>query len=102
MVGYAADGFPVYSNYGNEKSDDPKSGFAKTKSSWSTEPGTRPEEPEGPIGAFDGRYVEDYEYVEDQGDLNECKGRFSLIPEYPDGIYHCYITERFSLVPRKP
>ena len=73
----------------------------KTKSSWSTEPGTRPEEPEGPVGAFDGRYVEDYEYVEDQGDLDECKGRFSLTPEYPDGIYHYYITERFPFVPRK-
>ena len=34
--------------------------------------GTRPEEYEGPVGAFDGRYVEDYEYVEDQGDLDEC------------------------------
>jgi hypothetical protein len=101
MVGYAADEFPVYANYGYKKADDPKSGLKKMQSSWSTKSGTRPEKPEGPGGAFDGRFVADYEYVEGQGDLDESNGRFGPTPEHPDGIYHYYIVEQFPFIPRK-
>lgn len=101
LVGFAADGFPVYSNYGYEKVDDSKSGFKKMESSWTIRMGTRPKEPESPGDDFDGRFVADYEYVEGYGDLDECNGRFGVTPEYPDGIYHYYITEQFPFIPRK-
>jgi hypothetical protein len=35
------------------------------------------------------------------GDLDECNGREGVTPEYPDGIYHYFITLEFPFVPRK-
>ncbi|MBK8204496.1 MAG: YHYH protein [Bdellovibrionales bacterium] len=34
------------------------------------------------------------------GDLDECNGRFSITPEFPDGIYHYFITSEFPFIPR--
>ena len=101
LVGYAADGFPVYSNYGYAIAEDSKSGFKKMSSSWAVRSGTRPQEPDGPGDAFDGRFVADYEYVEGKGDLDAFNGRYGPTPEYPNAIYHYYITEQFPFVPRK-
>ena len=38
-----------------------------------------------------GTYIEDYEYVEGLGDLDQYNGRFCVTPEYPAGIY-AYFT----------
>ncbi len=100
MVGYAADGFPVYANYGYNDRKDPKSGFRKMTSSWEVKTGMRPSGANSPGDRYDGRFVADYEYVEGYGDLDECNGRFGPTPEYPEGIYHYYITEQFPFVPR--
>src|SRR5207249_891298 len=42
----------------------------------------------------------DYEFVKDSGDLDECNGRFGATPEFPQGIYHYYITEEFPYISR--
>src|SRR5262249_28293836 len=34
------------------------------------------------------------------GDLDECNGRFGVTPEFPEGIYHYYVTEEFPFVGR--
>ncbi|HBL47569.1 MAG TPA: hypothetical protein DDZ90_29705, partial [Planctomycetaceae bacterium] len=49
---------------------------------------------------YDGTFVADYEFVKDSGDLDECNGRLGVTPEYPDGIYHYYLTEAFPYIPR--
>lgn len=36
-----------------------------------------------PLGA----YMEDYEFVENLGDLDRSNGRFVVTPEYPNGTY---------------
>ena len=39
--------------------------------------------------------IDDWNYYEDLGDLDECNGRFGPTPEYPDGIYH-YVSTPLS------
>lgn len=96
-IGYAADGFPIYSQYGYADANDPNSKIQKMKSSYRLKRGKRPN---GPGGTYDGTFVADYVYVADSGDLDECNGRMGVTPEYPDGIYHYYLTEDFPFIPR--
>jgi len=98
LVGYAADGFPIYARYGYEKANDPKSELVEMKSSYRVKSGARPN---GPGGSHDGTFIQDYEYVAGAGDLDECNGRFGVTPEYPKGIYHYYITDTWPYLPRK-
>jgi len=97
MVGYAADGFPIYTSYGYSNANDPESGLKKMRSSYRLKSGTRPS---GPGGAYDGKFSEDYVYVKGSGDLDECNGRFGVTPEYPNGTYHYYITDEFPWISR--
>ncbi len=97
LLGYAADGFPVYSSKGYVDPQDPKSGVKELKPSYRVRRGTRPG---GPGGRYDGTFVADHEYVKDLGDLDECNGRFGPTPEYPDGVYHYHLTTAFPYVPR--
>ena len=39
-----------------------------------------------------GNYLEDYEYQEGYGDLNEFNGRYSVTPEYPEGTFAYFVT----------
>jgi hypothetical protein len=55
----------------------------------------------GPGGRFDGTFVQDWEFVAGSGDLDECNGRFGPTPEFPDGIYHYYLTDAFPFIPRQ-
>lgn len=84
LVGYAADGFPVYA-------------VSTVQSSYRVKAGQRPS---GPGGAYDGTFVADYEYVEGLGDLDECNGRVGTTPDYPNGTYHYYLTSTFPFIPR--
>ena len=98
LVGYAADGFPIYTAYGLSDAKDPASPLRKMKSSFRLKEGNRPG---GPGGKYDGTFTEDYEYVKGSGDLDECNGRFGVTPEYPQGLYHYYITEQFPHIARQ-
>lgn len=98
LVGYAADGFPIYARYGYKKPNDPTSELVVVKSSYRVRKGQRPG---GPGGQYDGTFIEDYEYVPGLGHLDECNGRFGITPEYPKGVYHYYITDAWPYLPRK-
>jgi hypothetical protein len=97
MIGYAADGFPIYGAYGYENPTDPSSRVVLMKPSYQLKKGTRPS---GPGGTYDGTFVQYYEYVPGSGHLDECNGREGVTPEYPEGTYHYYITEDFPFIPR--
>ncbi len=97
IVGYAADGFPIYALYGYEQANDPSSGIKTLKSSYQLKSGTRPS---GPGGTYDGTFTADYAYVHGSGDLDECNGRVGVTPDYPQGIYAYFITKDFPLIPR--
>lgn len=100
LIGWAADGFPIYGPWGREKADDSASALRVLKTSYRVKTGTRPTSGAQPGGAYDGAFVEDFEFVAESGDLDECSGRFGVTPEFPEGTYHYVLTEDFPFVPR--
>ena len=44
-----------------------------------------------PGGSYDGTYTHDYQY-DGSGTLDEYNGRFSVTPEYPNGVYAYFAT----------
>lgn len=99
MIGWAADGFPMYAVYGFSNPEDAKSQVQKLTSSYQLKKGARPGG-NAPGGTYDGTFVRDYEYVQGTGDLDECNGRFAVTPEYPEGTYAYFMTEEWPVVPR--
>ena len=103
IYGFAADGFPIYYKYGYTVSDDPTSAIVELKSSYRLKSGARTGTgtagQDYPDGDYDGTYIQDYEWVDGLGDLDECNGRTGVTPEYPDGTYYYVITSEFPVVP---
>ena len=99
MIGWAADGFPVYARYGFPKAGimfgDLKLMQPSYRMKASPDEG-RPSTDIVPMGAFQ----QDWEYVEGLGDLDECNGRFGSTPEFPEGVYHYYATDAYPYVQR--
>ncbi len=96
LLGFAADGFPIYGPYGYS---DPrkKSSVKQLKSSYRVKSGTRQS---GPGGRYNGKFTQDWAYAAGSGDLDQCNGRFAVTPEYPDGTYHYVLTDTFPHIPR--
>ena len=99
LVGWAADGFPIYAVYGYSDPKDANSQVKNLTSSYQLKKGKRPGG-EAPGGTYDGTFVADYEYVAGLGDLDECNGRQTVTPEFPEGTYAYYMTEQWPVVPR--
>ena len=100
LLGWAADGFPIYGQWGYDQPNDPKSLVRVLKSSYQIKSGVRPSSEDQPGGSYNGVFVEDFNYVAGSGDLDECSGRFGVTPEFPDGTYHYVLTDDFPFVPR--
>jgi hypothetical protein len=99
LVGWALDGFPIYAHYGYGTATDATSAIRKVTPSWqlkATPDASRPSTSIFPLGTF----TQDYQYVAGSGDLDQCNGRFGVTPEFPQGIYHYYITDTFPFVQR--
>lgn len=96
LIGYAADGFPIYTSKGM----DSKGELCVMKSSYKLKSGARPAQGGGPGGNYDGRFTQDWEYVAGSGDLDETNGRSGITPEYPEGTYYYCLTPEFPFVPR--
>ncbi|MCF2872244.1 YHYH protein [Octadecabacter sp. G9-8] len=79
LFAYAADGFEI--RYVGDQ----------MQSSWQLKSGERES---GPGGAHDGTYVQDYEFVEGSGTLDECNGTML------DGEYVYFATDTFPFFPR--
>ncbi len=97
-LGWAADGFPIYARYGYRQAENAESAVAELRSSWRLKSGARPAS--SPGGTYDGTWVQDYEYVEGAGDLDQCNGRTCVTPEYPEGTYAYFVTREWPFVPR--
>ncbi len=101
ILGYAADGFPIYYKYvytdTNASGDNPA--LSTFNSGYSLKSGTRSGNGiTAPNGTHNGTYVEDYEYT--GSDLDECGGRFAITPEYPKGTYYYVLTDNWPYIPR--
>ena len=101
LIGFAADGFPIYGAYGFTNSDG-TGAIKRMESSYSLRNiTTRTTSPTGATVTsgpnvnttyFLGYFREDYEYIAASGDLDEHNGRFCITPEYPNGTYAYFCT----------
>lgn len=103
LIGFAFDGFPIYGAYAFANTDG-TGPVKRMRTSYRLRSiNNRTTLPDGtvlpssmygpsltsyPLGA----YVEDFEYVNGLGDLDQYNGRFCITPEYPEGIYAYFVT----------
>ncbi|MEM8930709.1 MAG: YHYH protein [Acidobacteriota bacterium] len=100
LVGWAADGFPIYALFGFTDGDRADSPVRELRSSYRLKAGRRPSGGGAPGGTHDGTFVADYEYVAGHGDLDECNGRRTVTPDFPKGMYAYFLTSDWPVIPR--
>lgn len=89
VIGFAADGFPIYGPWISDGGT-----IRKAVSGYSLLEGDRvSQDGEGafPGGRYDGTYVDDYGFT-DAGDLDECNGMTR------DGVYGYYVTDGYPWI----
>lgn len=99
LVGFAVDGFPIYARYGYSTATNAASAIRAMTPSYRLKAAPdagRPATSIFPMGTF----TQDYEYAAGSGDLDECNGRTGVTPEFPNGTYHYYITEKYPYIQR--
>lgn len=84
VIGFAADGFPIFGSY---IADGNRVRLATT--SYRLKSGQRDG---GPGGAYDGTFIDDWEFVEGLGDLDQCNGMVQ------DGVYGYVVTATYPHV----
>ncbi|MEL6357866.1 MAG: YHYH protein, partial [Bacteroidota bacterium] len=101
LIGYAADGFPIYYKYAYADATDANSSIVAMRSSYQLKTGERPGDGvTAPCGEYNGAYSADYEYISGLGTLDEANGRTGVTPEYPAGTYYYVLTDEFPAIPR--
>jgi len=98
LIGYAADGFPVYALYGFVEGRG-FNGVTEMQSGWALKSGDRPGGADAPGGTYDGAFHADYVYVGGPGTLDECNGTTTQTPEHPAGTYAYFLTADYPVVP---
>ena len=101
LLGWAADGFPIYCPMSYRDPMNPDSEPVLLVSSYRIKSGQRPNDGSNPGGTYDGSFVEDYEFMEGLGDLDACNGRFGVTPEFPEGTYYYVLTPNYPYIPRQ-
>lgn len=94
LVGWAADGFPVYARYCYTNANDASSALKSCTGSYvldSVADSGRPSTSWVPLGAF----TSDWSYSAGSGDLDDCNGRTGVTPEFPGGIYYYVVTDSY-------
>lgn len=114
IIGYAFDGYPIYGAYAFANTDG-TGDIVRMRSSYrmrnisdrtTLANGTALQSNQyGP--AISGKYVlgyylEDFEFVQGLGDLDEHNGRYCVTPEYPQGTYAYFVTIDAQLQPVFP
>lgn len=106
IIGYAIDGYPIYGPYGYKNSDG-TGGVVRNTTSYRLK-GTQRLSKEAFALATDlgirngtqyadymqptGEYIEDFEYIEEWGTLDQFNGRYVKTPDYPYGTYAYFVT----------
>jgi len=100
LVAWAKDGFPIYARYGYTNPNDATSAIKVLRGSFQKKAAPDAGRPANTTIFPMGTFTQDYEYVAGSGDLDECNGRFGVTPEFPNGIYHYYITDTYPFIQR--
>ena len=87
IIGFAFDGLPIYGPYGYSDPLDVNSDIRIITSSYKIKNVQRANET-----ISDGSFIEDFEYEEGSGDLDQYNTRFCKTPEYPNGIQAYFVT----------
>ncbi len=94
LVGYAADGFPIYAITAEVDGK-----VVEMTSSYRLKSGNRPGGSQ-PGGRHDGTFVQDYQYVAGSGRLDEANGAVVKTAEYPERTYAYFLTRTYPVIPR--
>ncbi len=101
LVGWAADGFPIYYKWAYKNPNDKNSGLVVMKSSYRLKSGSRSGDGKTePNGTYDGTYVRDFIYEKGSGDLDEANARYGVTPEFSKGTWYYMITDDFPSISR--
>jgi len=100
LVGWAADGFPIYAVYGFSDAQKLTSRIKGMRSSYRLKSGPRPSGGDNPGGTYDGTFLADFAYVPGLGDLDECNGRVAVTLEFPQGTYAYFLSTTWPVIPR--
>jgi len=115
IVGFCFDGYPVYGPFGYTNSENPEDGISLMTSSYIA----KENDSHRPLGwkytnaitvndinytLTAGAFIEDYEYAEGSGILDQYNGRYAVTPEYPQGTYAYFLTftDDSLLIPKYP
>lgn len=99
LIAWASDGFPIYARYGYSDATNASSSIKSMSGSYQHVTTISDARPDVEIYEM-GMFLQDWEYVEGSGDLDECNGRFGVTPEFPNGIYHYYATDSYPYFQR--
>ena len=99
LVAWAADGFPIYANYGYSTANNASSALKEMKGSYLVKSSPDANRPSVTLFAM-GHFQQDWVYAAGQGDLDECNGRTGVTPEFPQGVYHYYVTKTYPFIQR--
>ena len=99
LIGWAADGFPIYARYGYSAASDASSAIKVMTSSYKLKASPGANRPSTTTYAM-GTFSQDYEYLAGSGDLDECNGRTGVTPEFPAGTYHYFATDTYPYLQR--
>jgi hypothetical protein len=99
LIGWAADGFPIYARYGYTVATDATSAIKVVTGSYRVKTAPDANRPATSLYAM-GTFTQDYEYIAGSGDLDECNGRTGVTPEFPNGIYHYFATDTYPYLQR--
>lgn len=102
FVGWAGDGYPIFGRWDFESATSASGPLREMRSSYRLRSGTRPSGTAGPGGAYDGTFVQDWEYAAGVGDLDECNGRTSAVVLEGRVVttYHYLLTNTYPYIPR--
>ena len=91
LIGFAADGFPIYALTG-------EAGQVHT-SSYVLKTGTRPTGGSDPGGTYDGTFHNDWAFQSGAGSLDACNGTTTVNGDYPNGTYAYFLTVDYPVIP---
>ena len=98
LLGYAADGFPIYGPEGPSDPDDLESPPAPAPLEL---PAPAGQARRRPGGRFDGTFVEDFDTCPVSATSTSATAAPGRRPSIPDGTYYYVLTDEFPFIPRR-